>query len=166
MIVPELNRPEKLLWIILTFCLLQAKYKESGKKSRSQSVYSQLPETTETQFAKTVSELQSEVTTKHANPHFYIWTKRNLLQGNNNEQNVTVRFIFDIITTLFLVVFVAGDTFTADPEPAATRIQTYIRLNILYTSDSLFLWLYIHSVFSILLYQIHWTSSPKLQTTH
>lgn len=27
--------------------------------------------------------------------------------------------------TLFLVVFVAGDTFTADPEPAATRIQTY-----------------------------------------
>lgn len=34
-------------------------------KSLSQSVYSQLSETAETQFAKTVSELQSEVRTKH-----------------------------------------------------------------------------------------------------
>lgn len=30
-------------------------------KSMSQSIYSQLPETAETKFAKTVSELQSEV---------------------------------------------------------------------------------------------------------
>lgn len=30
-------------------------------KSLAQSIYSQLPETAETQFAKTVSELQSEV---------------------------------------------------------------------------------------------------------
>lgn len=42
-------------------CLLQNKYKEDGMKSLSQSLYSQLPETTETQLAKTVSELQSEV---------------------------------------------------------------------------------------------------------
>lgn len=41
--------------------LFQNKYKEDGRRSLSQSFYSQLPETTETQFAKTVSELQSEV---------------------------------------------------------------------------------------------------------
>lgn len=39
----------------------QSKYKEGGRRSLSQSFYSQLPETTETQFAKTVAELQSEV---------------------------------------------------------------------------------------------------------
>lgn len=41
--------------------LFQNKYKEDGMRSLSQSFYSQLPETAETQFAKTVSELQSEV---------------------------------------------------------------------------------------------------------
>lgn len=42
-------------------CVLQSKYKEDGVRSRSHSVYSQLAETAETQFAKNVSELQSEV---------------------------------------------------------------------------------------------------------
>lgn len=43
-------------------CLhFQNKYKESGKKSQTVSVYSQLPQTNEIQFAKAVSELQSEV---------------------------------------------------------------------------------------------------------
>lgn len=41
--------------------VLQSKYKEGGRKSLSQSFYSQLSETAETQFAKTVAELQSEV---------------------------------------------------------------------------------------------------------
>lgn len=50
---------------IKVFLPLQVKYKEDGMKSLSQSVYSQLPETTETQFAKTVSELQSQVRTTH-----------------------------------------------------------------------------------------------------
>ncbi len=39
----------------------QSKYKEGGRKSLSQSFYSQLSETAETQFAKSVAELQSEV---------------------------------------------------------------------------------------------------------
>lgn len=43
------------------FCCLQNKYKESGKKSQRVSVYSQLPETNDIQFAKAVSEIQSEV---------------------------------------------------------------------------------------------------------
>lgn len=42
---------------------VQSKYKEDGIRSLSQSFYSQLPETTETQLAKTVSELQSQVRT-------------------------------------------------------------------------------------------------------
>lgn len=42
---------------------VQSKYKEDGIRSLSQSFYSQLPETAETQLAKTVSELQSEVRT-------------------------------------------------------------------------------------------------------
>lgn len=52
------------VWIsfdVFILCLLQNKYKEDGIKSLSQSLYSQLPETAETQLAKTVSELQSEV---------------------------------------------------------------------------------------------------------
>ena len=43
------------------YFLFQSKYKEDGKKSLSQSIYSQLPETPNTQFAKTASHLQSEV---------------------------------------------------------------------------------------------------------
>lgn len=39
----------------------QIKYKEEGLKSLPHSLYSQLPQTTDTQFAKSVSELQSEV---------------------------------------------------------------------------------------------------------
>lgn len=44
----------------LFHCFFQRKYKE-GKRSLCQSVYSQLPETSETQFVKRVSEVQSEV---------------------------------------------------------------------------------------------------------
>lgn len=40
---------------------VQNKYKEEGLRNLSQSLYSQLPETPETQLAKTVGELQSEV---------------------------------------------------------------------------------------------------------
>lgn len=40
---------------------VQNKYKEEGLRSLSQSLYSQLPETAETQLAKSVAELQSEV---------------------------------------------------------------------------------------------------------
>lgn len=39
----------------------QSKYREAGRRSLSQSFYSQLPETAETQFAKAVAELQSQV---------------------------------------------------------------------------------------------------------
>lgn len=41
--------------------LSQSKYKEGSRKSLSQSFYSQLSETAETQFAKSVAGLQSEV---------------------------------------------------------------------------------------------------------
>lgn len=46
---------------LFCFHLFQNKYKEDGKRSLAQSFYSQLPETSDTQFAKSVSELQSEV---------------------------------------------------------------------------------------------------------
>lgn len=49
-------------------CLLQSKYKGDGIRSLSQSLYSQLPETTETQLARTVSELQSQVRPVHPEP--------------------------------------------------------------------------------------------------
>lgn len=39
----------------------QIKYKESGKKDMSTSLYSLLPETTEIQFAREMTEMQSEV---------------------------------------------------------------------------------------------------------
>lgn len=44
-----------------SLCFVQNKYKESGKKSQSVSVYSQLPETNHMQFAKAVCQIQSEV---------------------------------------------------------------------------------------------------------
>lgn len=44
---------------------VQSKYKEDGMRSLSQSFYSQLPETAETQLARSVSELQSQVTAMH-----------------------------------------------------------------------------------------------------
>lgn len=53
-----LNEPQLNL---IKWCLLQIKYKEEGLKSLSQSVYSQLPETMATQFARNVSEAQSDV---------------------------------------------------------------------------------------------------------
>lgn len=40
---------------------MQSKYKEDGLKSLPQNLYSHLPETNETQFVKSVSELLSEV---------------------------------------------------------------------------------------------------------
>lgn len=44
----------------------QVKYKEDGKKELSKNLYSALPETAETQFAKQMSEIQSEVRTMNA----------------------------------------------------------------------------------------------------
>lgn len=49
---------------VMGCCLLQVKYKEGGLKSLSHSVYSQLPETTQTQLARNLSELQSSVRTQ------------------------------------------------------------------------------------------------------
>ncbi len=46
--------------------LRQVKYKEEGKKEISKNLYSLLPETAETQFAKQMSEIQSEVRTLNA----------------------------------------------------------------------------------------------------
>ena len=51
--------------------LLQNKYKEDGKKNLSQSIYSQLPETSDTQFAKTVSQTQSEVRQDRERCYFF-----------------------------------------------------------------------------------------------
>lgn len=48
---------------LISCCLLQIKYQEEGKKRLSQSLYSQLPETSQTRFARDVSELQSDVRT-------------------------------------------------------------------------------------------------------
>lgn len=41
--------------------VVQVRYKEDGRRSQTVSVYSQLPQTSDTDFAKAVSELQSEV---------------------------------------------------------------------------------------------------------
>lgn len=56
-----IRRPQRPLCV----SAVQNKYKEDGMRSLSQNFYSQLPDTAETQLAKTVSELQSEVTTRH-----------------------------------------------------------------------------------------------------
>ena len=57
------------------YFLFQNKYKEDSKKSLSQSIYSQLPETSDTQFARTISELQSEVTEEQdQNLSFSAWS--------------------------------------------------------------------------------------------
>lgn len=50
----------------LTLSAPQNKYKEEGKKEMSSSLYSQLPQTSEMQLAKTVHEFQSEVLTHGA----------------------------------------------------------------------------------------------------
>lgn len=44
----------------------QNKYREEGRKTLSTCVYSQLAETTDTQFVKTVTELQSDVSKTHS----------------------------------------------------------------------------------------------------
>lgn len=49
--------------------VFQTKYKQSGLKSLAQSAYSQLPQTTQTLLAKSVSELQSEVRTERPEPN-------------------------------------------------------------------------------------------------
>lgn len=46
----------------------QVKYKEEGKKEISKNLYSLLPETAETFFAKQMSEIQSEVRTLNFTP--------------------------------------------------------------------------------------------------
>jgi len=48
--------------------LLQVKYKEDGKKEMSINLYSLLPETIDTQHAKEVSKLASQVTQTHSYP--------------------------------------------------------------------------------------------------
>lgn len=47
---------------MILFCV-QLKYKEAVKKEVTNSLYSTLPETLETQHAKEASQLQSQVTT-------------------------------------------------------------------------------------------------------
>lgn len=59
------NQPIRRPHRLLCASSVQNKYKEDGMRSLCQSFYSQLPDTAETQLAKTVSELQSEVTTRH-----------------------------------------------------------------------------------------------------
>lgn len=59
------NQPIRRLQRLLCVSAVQNKYKEDGMRSLCQNFYSQLPDTTETQLAKTVSELQSEVTMRH-----------------------------------------------------------------------------------------------------
>lgn len=49
--------------LFIIFLSLQSKYKEAGKKEASSSLYSKLPETLETQHAKEVAQLQSQVLT-------------------------------------------------------------------------------------------------------
>lgn len=61
LLVSELVQDWGSLGLRSFFFPLQCKYKENGIKSLSQSLYSHLPETAETQLARTVSELQSEV---------------------------------------------------------------------------------------------------------
>lgn len=46
--------------------LSQVKYKEEGRKDISKNLYSLLPETPETHFARHMSEIQSEVGTLNA----------------------------------------------------------------------------------------------------
>lgn len=45
----------------MSFFLLQSKYREGGRRRLSQSFYSQLPQTAETRFAKSVAALHSQV---------------------------------------------------------------------------------------------------------
>lgn len=60
--VPFMNEwMNECLKSTLCVVIFQNKYKESGKKSRTSSLYSQLPQTNETQFNKTLSEIQSQV---------------------------------------------------------------------------------------------------------
>lgn len=46
----------------LSASLTQTKYKEEGRREMTSSLYAQLPETSETQFAREMTERQSEVT--------------------------------------------------------------------------------------------------------
>lgn len=62
--------------------LFQVKYKEEGKKQASTSLYSQLPETAEIQFAKQMSEMQSEV--GNADPYSLLLTIKQLSFHSSN----------------------------------------------------------------------------------
>lgn len=53
------------LGIFLFFFVFQNKYKEAGKKELVRSLYSLLPETKETQHAKELTQLYSEVDLTH-----------------------------------------------------------------------------------------------------
>lgn len=67
-----MNIGDEIRLCFTCWCFLQNKYKQSGKKSMSSSLYAQLPQTPETQFVAKVSELQSEVDAhvQYTNHHF------------------------------------------------------------------------------------------------
>lgn len=52
---------EKLSSVFLTLFCVKVKYKEESKKDVSASLYHQLPETTETQLARELRDVYSEV---------------------------------------------------------------------------------------------------------
>lgn len=74
---------------------LQNKYKEDGKKSVSYSVYSQLPETAEIQFAKAMADLANEVCPK-CDWYYYFNSicRHPLILDNPNQMDVTNHFPF------------------------------------------------------------------------
>ena len=53
----------------------QGKYKESGKKERSSSLYSTMADTLETSFAREVTGMQSEV---NVSSYLFNWSAQNM----------------------------------------------------------------------------------------
>lgn len=82
-------------------------------KSLSQSIYSQLPETSETQFAKTVCELQSEVRNERLSSEtgFHLEYPANptsaenkfLLWWNNNHSFILYNYLIVLEWSLLIV---------------------------------------------------------------
>lgn len=60
----NLKPREKAYFCVFSLCpavFMQVKYKQDGRKEASSSLYHQLPETTETQLAKELRDIYSEV---------------------------------------------------------------------------------------------------------
>lgn len=74
------TRPRKAVCEACLSLVVQVRYKEDGRWSQAVSLYSQLPQTSDTEFAKAVSELQSEVRL----PFVYLY-------------NVTTAFLLSLI---------------------------------------------------------------------